>query len=858
MATIRMTGMVSGMDTEALVEAMVSTYVARKEKYQKKQQLIEWKQEAYSDINSKIYSLYTSISNLRFSTAYNLKTASISDSTKATVSAATNAVNGSYSLQIDQLATSGYLTGGKLESGTTSSTTLAELGYEGGETTLTLSTSSGTTDITVSGDTTISSLISSLKSAGVNPSFDETNLRIYVSSPDTGADNDFALVANDLNGLYALSAAGLCTESSATTAAYQSMIETYSVYTAVYDDDGNVVSYDIDEGDTLTQVENILKDLATAYEDKASATTEKSEVQATVNYTDAVNTIYDYFDEEQIEAIIASGNYTGTDEEIMEQIYADIDLLLQLSQETQDKYHYYVETDSGYTVKYIKSITADNAGDATTLVSDKISELMTKLQLGSDNQVETDDDTTEVEEVVATAEDADEAEETTAAEETADAEEETVRAAASQTSSEILSALTSAYKTVLKYSSVEDASGTTTDYSSITSMSSNTSYYLSSDNDIVVTDEDGNAVLDDDGNEVTTSAYQQAQDKLTELAATIKSANATISEYSYFDTGDYTGLTSDDITSMAKEIVSKLLFAQDMYNGDVDTDDLINDTAVRVDAQDSVIRLNGAEYTSSSNSYSINGLTISCTAVTNGDAVQITVATDTQGLYDQIKDFLTQYNEIINELCSLYNADSSSGYEPLTDDEKAEMTDAEIEKWEAKIKDSILRHDSTISSIIDTMVNSMNTAYTVNGQTLSLASFGISTLGYLNAGTNEYYAYHIDGDSEDSSTSGNTDKLLAMITSDPEVVEEFFKSLVSGLYSALGNKMSTSSVSSAFTIYNDKQLSKEYSEYTDLIEEWEEKIANYEDRYYSQFSAMETALSKLQAQSSALSSLLSS
>ena len=66
---IRMSGMVSGLDTESIVQAMVSTQTARKEKYQKAQTKLQWKQNAYKSINTKVYSLYSKISNLRFSSA---------------------------------------------------------------------------------------------------------------------------------------------------------------------------------------------------------------------------------------------------------------------------------------------------------------------------------------------------------------------------------------------------------------------------------------------------------------------------------------------------------------------------------------------------------------------------------------------------------------------------------------------------------------------------------------------------------------------------------------------------------------------------------------------------------------------
>ena len=68
--------------------------------------------------------------------------------------------------------------------------------------------------------------------------------------------------------------------------------------------------------------------------------------------------------------------------------------------------------------------------------------------------------------------------------------------------------------------------------------------------------------------------------------------------------------------------------------------------------------------------------------------------------------------------------------------------------------------------------------------------------------------------------------------------------------------MSSSSLSSAFTIYNDKQMSSQYSDYTDKVKEWEDRLSDYEDFYYKKFSAMESALSKLQSQTTALSNLL--
>ena len=109
---IRLSGMVSGMDTDAMVKELVSSYRIKTQKYEKAKTKIEWKQEAWQDLNSKIYKLYSStLSNLRMAGAYNKKKTIVSDATKASVVAQSGAVTGTQTLEIEKLATSGYLTG---------------------------------------------------------------------------------------------------------------------------------------------------------------------------------------------------------------------------------------------------------------------------------------------------------------------------------------------------------------------------------------------------------------------------------------------------------------------------------------------------------------------------------------------------------------------------------------------------------------------------------------------------------------------------------------------------------------------------------------------------------------------------
>lgn len=276
--------------------------------------------------------------------------------------------------------------------------------------------------------------------------------------------------------------------------------------------------------------------------------------------------------------------------------------------------------------------------------------------------------------------------------------------------------------------------------------------------------------------------------------------------------------------------------------------------AIKADASDAEIELNGAVFRGDSNTFSVNGLNITATGVS--DLMTITTATDVDGIYGMIKDFFSEYNSLMNGMEAAYNAKSSKGYEPLTSDEKSEMSDEEVEKWEKKIKDSLLRRDDTLRSVMSSMSMSMSKSYEINGKTYNLSSFGINTSAYFTRAENESYAYHIDGDPDDTGTSGSTDRLRKAIEEDPDAVASFFNKLSKDLYDTLGEKMSKTELSSSYTIYNDVQMKREYDEYTETIKKWEEKLKDMEDRYYKQFSAMETALAKLQSQTNSLTSLL--
>lgn len=273
---------------------------------------------------------------------------------------------------------------------------------------------------------------------------------------------------------------------------------------------------------------------------------------------------------------------------------------------------------------------------------------------------------------------------------------------------------------------------------------------------------------------------------------------------------------------------------------------------VVVKASDSSITFNGATLTSSTSSLSVNGLTLDVLGTTAGDEVTISVTKDNSAIYDSIKDFLSEYNSILKQMNTYYDASSARGYDVLTDDQKEAMTDKEVEQWETKIKDSLLRRDDTLNSLISCFRTNMAGVYTASdGKTYSLASLGISTsTDYKEGGL-----LHIKGDEDDAEYMDETNKLQQMLNDDPDLVMEIITGLTNNLYTDLQKKMSSTTMSSALTFYNDKEMNSQISTYKKQVTTWERKLLEMENRYYAQFTAMEKAMASLNSQQNYFSNM---
>lgn len=300
----------------------------------------------------------------------------------------------------------------------------------------------------------------------------------------------------------------------------------------------------------------------------------------------------------------------------------------------------------------------------------------------------------------------------------------------------------------------------------------------------------------------------------------------------------------------------------------------LGSAAKKVDAQDAIIEYNGVEYRNDSNQFSINGMTINAKGVTgnynketgeftNDSPISVTVGNDTDGIYNSIKSFVNKYNELVDEMNKLYNAEKTD-YDPLTEEEKSSLSDNQIEKWEEKAKSGLLRRDSTIGSLLSNMRTILNKAVTVTNEDGTTTQYSLASLGIVTGSDwSEGGKLHILGDEDDEAYSSETNKLREALESKPEIFSKVFANGDNGsdgigkqMYDYMVKAMKKTSTSHALTFYDDITMDEQIDDYDDKIEELNKKLSDLEDKYYDQFAKMESAMAKLQQQQSYLASLM--
>lgn len=281
------------------------------------------------------------------------------------------------------------------------------------------------------------------------------------------------------------------------------------------------------------------------------------------------------------------------------------------------------------------------------------------------------------------------------------------------------------------------------------------------------------------------------------------------------------------------------------------------------------LEVNGETIETSSNSFTADGTTMTFTSAAQGAEFSYEVKKDNSSAIDAIKSFVEDYNKIIEEVYGQLDQKPNSDYYALTDDdiEDMDLSEKQQEKWEEKAKEGLLYNDSTVSTVMQKMRSVLySTVKTADGQTFSLFSMGITTSDdwgdhgkleldetKLEAAFEQYGDQIADlfaGTTVDE--NGNTVKTGIMHKLD-DVLTGAVKTTGARkdkgtLVQLAGTKTGTSAT--------DNSIYDQLKSISTLISSLETRYEKQQDRYWKQFSNLETMMGSLNSQTSYIQQLM--
>lgn len=266
--------------------------------------------------------------------------------------------------------------------------------------------------------------------------------------------------------------------------------------------------------------------------------------------------------------------------------------------------------------------------------------------------------------------------------------------------------------------------------------------------------------------------------------------------------------------------------------------------------------LDNVELEEQSNNFTISGVNYKLKATNIGTPVTVGVAADIDKTIENVKAFVESYNTMLSKINSAMKETRYSDYAPLTTEQRAELTDTEAKLWDEKAKSGMLYNDQTLRQLVDGVRDDVSSPVSgLTGKYTSAASIGITTGAYTEGGK-----LYVD-----------ETKLRAALTADPNAVNKLFGTdgasdsqdgiavrMYDTLQLAMEKITTEAGVSAGVSDDTKSSLAKKINQYTEDMETLSDKLDDLEDRYYNQFSAMETALTTLANQSAWLQNALGS
>jgi len=268
--------------------------------------------------------------------------------------------------------------------------------------------------------------------------------------------------------------------------------------------------------------------------------------------------------------------------------------------------------------------------------------------------------------------------------------------------------------------------------------------------------------------------------------------------------------------------------------------------------QNAIITFNGgSDIEFASNQFTFNNINFNLKKADPSATISLTVESDLDAIVDKIKAFVENYNSVMEKINGKLTEKRYRDYAPLTDEQKDAMKEADIEKWEKMARSGLLNSDSLLSGLYSDIRMATSGIIAGEGKYRTLSSIGITTMAWYDQGK-----LYIDEDKLRKALTEDVDGVIKLFTATKE--KDGSDGIATRLYSTVNNGMKsiTDKAGSSNSLVDQSFLGKEIKDVKDRIEQMEDYLIRVENRYWAQFTAMESALQQMQSQSNWLTAQL--
>lgn len=845
MATIRetnrMAGLMSGLDTEELVKAMSANTKARLNSQKQKLQKLEWKQESYRSVISKIsdfkskYLDILSENSIKANAVMKKCTATSSNDKVISATASAGATAAKYTISKATAAKSasfdsnGAVSEGavkldfsKAEAGKSYT---VELNFDGATKNITFTAGADVEATKNSFLNAANTAVADLKNAGQGFEFKAGTSTLVFNGNNDNVYHTFGVGASAAVGLDFSASSKITTSTklgavdfSETLVAGSDGKYKFTINGTDFEVDGNTTIGDLinkvntsDAGVKLS-----FSSVSQSFEIETKDTGVKAEISMSQSSGNLLNSLFNIGSDKL--------SVTNADKGTLEYTQINSDFSTRITDSIASKMRYGFKTDDADSSKYTVNISIDGT------------EHELELDLSALTRKESNEDAYTDEEVTTALNDA-------------------LKAAYKDKTGEELAGVEFGFATVTDDKTQKTTYNLSIKSDSAVSFGDNDFYIASGTTNVETKKADASYLaaagvssmtFNVDGSEVVVNAGSTEGIKMQDL---VDAGIITID-----GSGNITAAADvDGVSDEAKALLNDI-FGKDTGIQGANATDTITAYGTNSSITVSSDGENFVTYTSANNSFNFDGTNINLSnagefeAQSEDEYITIDTARDTSGVKDAIVKFIDDYNKLLEdvygEVTTSRPKSSGSYYDPLTEEQREEMDEDEIKNWEENAKKGLLYRDNSVQRFLSDLRGAMASA--VDGMTLG--AMGIT----LTDSWSDHGKLEIDESKLDNALAAYGDKIADFFTSENGLAAKLEKTVDNAISTKTNKYGYLTSLAGMANTKTDKdnQIFRQMETIQDLIDRLTDKYEKEQDSYWNRFTALEKYMAQAQQQQS--------